>query len=82
MPKVSPRIGVSQLFIALDDVQARIFRLPKWPSDREATEKMWITEFLPWARANGLRVTQINAVTKELNEHGYYIKGPVNRPSD
>jgi hypothetical protein len=79
MPKVSPRIGVGQLFIYLDDAQAKIFELPKSPSDREPTEKMWTTEFLPWAHANGLRVTQINAVTKKLNEHGYYIKVPVIR---
>jgi hypothetical protein len=64
MPKVSPPIGVGQLFIDLDDVQAKIFQLTKWPTDREATERMWATEFLPWAHANGLGITQINAVTK------------------
>jgi hypothetical protein len=64
---------VGQLFIGLDDVQAKIFTLPKWPTDKEATKRMWREEFLPWAHANGLTQTQIDAVTKKLNEHGYYI---------
>jgi negative regulator of replication initiation len=71
--RMSTRVTSGRLSIEFDGVASRSFGLPDNLSDKAAIKRVR-TDAHNYARAQGATQGQIDAITKALNEGGYYTQ--------